>query len=72
MDDAKEEIRARLPVEDVVGHSPAPDWPYTLYTMIHGRSEAECRGVVDDLLRSWPLKHRSLVRASYTSARATI
>ena len=23
-----------------------PDWPYTLYTMIHGRSEEECKNVV--------------------------
>lgn len=26
--------------------SNVPDWPYTLYTMIHGRSEEECLGVV--------------------------
>jgi len=26
--------------------SPAEDWPYTLYTMVHGRSEAECSSVV--------------------------
>lgn len=26
--------------------SSAPDWPYTLFTMVHGRSEAECQDVV--------------------------
>ncbi|GFH63088.1 MAG: alternative heme biosynthesis protein AhbB [Candidatus Desulfovibrio kirbyi] len=32
--------------------SDEPDWPYTLYTMIHGRSEAECRRVIAELRRS--------------------
>ncbi len=27
----------------------APDWPYTLYTMVHGRSREECRAVVEAL-----------------------
>jgi DNA-binding Lrp family transcriptional regulator len=30
--------------------SPAEDWPYTLYTMIHGRSRDECLTTVADLL----------------------
>jgi DNA-binding Lrp family transcriptional regulator len=32
-------------------HRPAcePDWPYTLYTMVHGRSEDECRAVIEEL-----------------------
>ena len=29
--------------------SPVPDWPYTLYTMVHGRTEDECRAAIDDL-----------------------
>jgi DNA-binding Lrp family transcriptional regulator len=29
--------------------SPAPDWPYTLFTMIHGRSEEECRETVEQI-----------------------
>jgi DNA-binding Lrp family transcriptional regulator len=36
--------------------SPARDWPYTLYTMIHGRSEAECLEVVEYLARNSALK----------------
>ncbi len=31
--------------------STAPDWPYTLFTMIHGRSAEECMQVVEDLRR---------------------
>lgn len=29
--------------------SEAPDWPYTLYTMVHGRSAGECRAAVAEL-----------------------
>ena len=29
--------------------SPTPDWPYTLYTMVHGRSRDECLAVVEAL-----------------------
>jgi glutamate-1-semialdehyde 2,1-aminomutase len=29
----------------------APDWPYTLFTMIHGRSAEECRQVIETLRR---------------------
>ncbi|WP_022655254.1 siroheme decarboxylase subunit beta [uncultured Desulfovibrio sp.] len=43
--------------------SSAQDWPYTLYTMVHGRSEAECLGVVNDLLRSWPLREYAILRS---------
>ena len=43
--------------------SPAADWPYTLYTMVHGRSEEECLGVVADLRESWPLKEYAVLRS---------
>ncbi len=29
--------------------SSATDWPYTLYTMVHGRSEEECNNVIEAL-----------------------
>ncbi len=37
--------------------STVPDWPYTLYTMIHGRSETECQNVLGELLDAWPLRN---------------
>lgn len=43
--------------------SSAPDWPYTFYTMVHGRSEEECRRVVEDLAASWPLKSHAVLRS---------
>ena len=68
---SEEEARACGPI--AAGHprvshayyrpSPAPDWPYTLYTMAHGRSEAECLGVVEDLLAAWPLRDYAILRS---------
>lgn len=43
--------------------SSAPDWPYTLYTMVHGRSEAECLGVVEELLAAWPLRDYAVLHS---------
>lgn len=43
--------------------SPAPDWPYTLYTMIHGRTEAECQAVVSELRAAWPLRQYAVLRS---------
>jgi len=33
----------------------APDWPYNLYTMIHGRNEQHCRATVDEILATTDL-----------------
>ena len=32
-----------------------PDWPYTFYTMIHGKSDQECLNVIEEIRRSTPL-----------------
>lgn len=42
--------------------SPKPDWPYTLYTMIHGRDEDECKCVIQWLLDNWPLRDYAILR----------
>lgn len=42
--------------------STAQDWPYTLYTMIHGRSEEECEETVHKLMSLWPLRDYILLR----------
>ncbi len=28
---------------------PTPDWPYNLYTMVHGKDEAGCRGTAEKM-----------------------
>ena len=43
--------------------SAAADWPYELYTMIHGRSEAECLGVVEDVMKMTDLKEHAILRS---------
>ncbi len=40
---------AREEVSHCYLRPPGPDWPYTLYTMIHGRSEADCREAIRQL-----------------------
>ncbi|MDR1857763.1 MAG: Lrp/AsnC family transcriptional regulator [Desulfovibrio sp.] len=43
--------------------SPARDWPYTLYTMVHGRSEAECLAVVEELASMVSLGEHAILRS---------
>ena len=43
--------------------SNAPDWPYTLYTMVHGKSDAECRQTIQDLLAATPLEEYVVLRS---------
>ena len=42
----------------------APDWPYTLYTMVHGRSEEECRQVIEELRRETALDEYAVLDLS--------
>lgn len=46
-------IGAIMAAEPYITHcyarTPWPDWPYTLYTMLHGHSRAECEAVASDL-----------------------
>lgn len=42
--------------------SKADDWPYTFYTMIHGRSEDECVAAVERLKAAWVLKDYAILR----------
>lgn len=41
----------------------APDWPYTLYTMIHGKSAQDCLDVVDELRRTTPLREYAVLES---------
>lgn len=42
--------------------SPAADWPYTFYTMVHGRNEEECEATIADLAASLPLADYKVLR----------
>ncbi len=41
--------------------SPYPEWPYTFYTMIHGRSEQDCLDVIEDLRNSTILEQYEIL-----------
>lgn len=43
--------------------SSAADWPYTLFTMIHGRSDEECHAVVEQLQRETPLSEYAILES---------
>ena len=51
-----EEVGARLAAHPSVSHCyerpTYPDWPYTLYTMVHARTDAELDRIVDELAES--------------------
>lgn len=34
----------------------APDWPYELYTMIHGRNPEDIEQVIMELMAEWPFR----------------
>ncbi|MBR4423379.1 MAG: Lrp/AsnC family transcriptional regulator [Mailhella sp.] len=43
--------------------SPYPDWPYTFYTMVHGRSAEDCLAVVEEIRRSTPLESYEILNS---------
>ncbi len=51
--DRLDEIAAKMSANPAVSHcydrNPAPDWNYNLYAMIHAKSRAECRQIIDAL-----------------------
>mgnify|MGYP001279759208 CR=1 FL=1 len=44
-------MAARPEVSHCYHRETCPDWPYNLYTMVHGRSDEACRAVVEALSR---------------------
>ncbi len=43
--------------------SPYPDWPYTFYTMVHGKSAEDCLAVVEEIRRSTPLESYEILNS---------
>ncbi len=56
-------IAAEHPLVSHCYHRPscAEDWPYSFFTMIHGRSEDECREAIEVLLASTGLKEYAVL-----------
>ncbi|MCL2549426.1 MAG: Lrp/AsnC family transcriptional regulator [Methanimicrococcus sp.] len=51
--DRVEEVGRKMASFDEVSHCyerpPSADWPYNMYTMIHGRSQEECRAAAEKI-----------------------
>lgn len=64
-DDRVEEIGVTLASAPEVTHCYArprrPEWPYRLYTMVHGRTRDECRRVADRLATEVGVKQYKVV-----------
>ncbi|MDL2267218.1 Lrp/AsnC family transcriptional regulator [Desulfovibrio sp. OttesenSCG-928-G15] len=43
--------------------SDAPDWPYELYTMIHGKSADDYEEVIEQLINTTPLKEYAVLQS---------
>jgi DNA-binding Lrp family transcriptional regulator len=41
--------------------TPLPEWPFNLYTMIHGRNEEDCRRIAGRISRRTGLRHYRLL-----------
>jgi DNA-binding Lrp family transcriptional regulator len=63
--DAIGEAAAKHPLISHCYHRPssAPDWPYELYTMIHGRHPDEYKEVIEHLIRTAPLREFTVLES---------
>ncbi len=43
--------------------SPSPDWNYTLFTMIHGKTKQECLNVIEDLKKTTKLDEHIILES---------
>lgn len=49
LDEIAEKMAANPSVSHCYDRNTAPDWPYNLYTMVHGHSREECENIVKAL-----------------------
>jgi DNA-binding Lrp family transcriptional regulator len=64
-EDRLEEIGSKLATAREVTHCYArprhPDWPYSLYTMVHGQNREDCERVAKRLSKDVGIKHYKVV-----------
>jgi hypothetical protein len=41
-----------------------PDWPYSVFTMAHGRSKEECDAILDSIARDTGIEERATLYSS--------
>jgi DNA-binding Lrp family transcriptional regulator len=61
IDDVSRIMCARSEITHCYQRKRCPEWPFDLYTMVHGRNEADCRQVVQLLRQETGLEHCELL-----------
>ena len=60
-----DEVAAKMAESPSVSHcydrNTAPDWPYNLYTMVHGHSREECEAIVQQLSAETGVTKRAML-----------
>lgn len=60
-----DEVAKKMAESPSVSHcydrNTAPDWPYNLYTMVHGHSREECEAIVADLAKETGVENRAML-----------
>lgn len=60
-----DEVAAKMAKSPSVSHcydrNTAPDWPYNLYTMVHGHSREECEAIVERLSEETGVTKRAML-----------
>ena len=51
LDEVAKQMAASPSVSHCYDRTTAPDWPYNLYTMVHGHSREECEAIVADIAK---------------------
>lgn len=61
LDEVARQMAASPSVSHCYDRNTAPDWPYNLYTMLHGHSREECVALADELARATGIENRRML-----------
>jgi DNA-binding Lrp family transcriptional regulator len=61
LDEIAEKMAACPSVSHCYDRNTAPDWPYNLYTMVHGHSREECEDIVEELGRECKVSEHTML-----------
>ena len=56
-----QKMAASSSVSHCYDRNTAPDWPYNLYTMVHGHSREECERIVEELGRECKVSEHTML-----------
>ncbi len=61
LDEIAEKMAAHPAVSHCYDRNVYPDWPYNVYTMIHGHSRKECEQIVREMGRKYHLTDKAML-----------